>query len=225
MSDATLGTGHPVALADAGQRIGAWVLDTAFTAIVTAVLAIILHNIDSNTFSDCHWGVGEDCYGYNVVHPGMMSVFFIGPALRIIYETTMVALAGRTFGKTAVGIEVVRADDGLKPGWARSAARCFARWPMAIPLLYFTLDTYYFFGLEAPALSTLEGPLLIVLIGGLILFTTGHTSFIFAKKKRQGLHDMLARTLVIQCERKRQGRLHRALGRESRYVSFPPQGD
>ena len=44
-------------------------------------------------------------------------------AVPILYETVMVATAGRTVGKMLLGLHVVRRSDGAKPGWLPALSR------------------------------------------------------------------------------------------------------
>ena len=44
-------------------------------------------------------------------------------AVPILYETVMVAAAGRTVGKMLLGLHVVRRSDGGRPGWLPALTR------------------------------------------------------------------------------------------------------
>lgn len=43
--------------------------------------------------------------------------------MAILYEPWMTAVTGQTLGKQALKIKVIRADDGLVPGWGKSIGR------------------------------------------------------------------------------------------------------
>ncbi len=45
-------------------------------------------------------------------------------AIGMIYEVALVAVKGQTLGKMLMGITVLRADNGILPGWRRSFKRC-----------------------------------------------------------------------------------------------------
>lgn len=44
-------------------------------------------------------------------------------ALAVLYETVAVAMWGRTLGKLALGLQIVRYVDGERPDWSRSLQR------------------------------------------------------------------------------------------------------
>ena len=89
-------------------------------------------------------------------------------AVGVAYEVTMIALKGQTLGKMATSIKVVRADNGLLPGWGKS----IGRWIIPIILLFV--------------------PLL-----GWVLFLLVYVSLTW-DKVRQGWHDKAAGTLVVK---------------------------
>ena len=88
-------------------------------------------------------------------------------ALAFIYETTMIALLGRTVGKIAVGTRVVRLTDGSSPGWSEAMMRALV--PLSLGAI--------------PAV----GPFLGVFVYSIALWNP----------LRQGLHDKAAGTLVV----------------------------
>ena len=90
----------------------------------------------------------------------------------ILYETIMVALAGRTAGKMLLGLHVVRRSDGGRPGWAPALAR------------------------GAPSGILAAGPGVAVAVIVLALLPmVGDT------RLHRSLQDHLARTVVVQRRR------------------------
>ena len=92
----------------------------------------------------------------------------IGAAVGLLYEVTMIATRGQTLGKMATSIKVVRADNGLVPGWGKSISRWII--PALLPIIPFV------------------GWLLSLLVYISLLWD----------KVRQGWHDKAAGTLVIK---------------------------
>ena len=89
-------------------------------------------------------------------------------AIGVAYEVTMIALKGQTLGKMATSIKVIRADNGLVPGWGKS----IGRWTIPIVLGFVPLV-------------------------GWILSLLVYVSLTW-DKARQGWHDKAAGTLVIK---------------------------
>ncbi|WP_205754229.1 RDD family protein [Arthrobacter terricola] len=87
-----------------------------------------------------------------------------------LYEFLMVGIIGRTVGKIAIGARIIRSADGTKPKFTDS----FMRWllPGVVGLL--------------PILGALGSPLVLI-------------SPVFdSSGRRQGWHDKIASTLVVQ---------------------------
>ena len=96
------------------------------------------------------------------------------------YETVLIATKGQTLGKMATRIRIVRADDGTNPAWGASAAR----W--ALPAVASVArEIAWTAGVESDAASLLG-------LVGLLVYAS-----LLWDKRRQGWHDMVARTLVI----------------------------
>ena len=89
-------------------------------------------------------------------------------AVGVVYEVTMIALKGQTLGKMAASIKVIRADNGLLPGWGKS----IGRWIIPIILLF-------------------------VPFIGVILSLLVYVSLTW-DKARQGWHDKAGGTLVVK---------------------------
>ncbi len=154
-----LGTGETVRLASIGARIGARVLD-AIIMIVGIIVLLVIGVASAMGLS------GDDDDSTVAATLGLAVVALI---VGVLYEVSMIALKGQTLGKMATSIKVVRADNGMIPGWGKSVGR----W--AVPAL----------------------PNLIPGIGGLISLLV-YVSLTFDKARRQGWHDKAASTLVIK---------------------------
>ena len=107
-----------------------------------------------------------------------------GSAVAVIiaaaYETAFIATRGQTPGKMAARIRIVRSDDGAIPSWGASAAR----W-----VLPSAGSVARVLALAAGAASTAAS--LLGVLGVLV-----YVSLLW-DKRRQGWHDKVARTLVI----------------------------
>lgn len=107
---ATTGVGESGALAGAGHRLLARIVD----AIVVGLPASILANAVFTSFTSYTDGTLEVSAGASLTVT----------AIWLIYEVSMVALKGQTLGKMATRIKVVRAENGGLPEWDHS----FRRW-------------------------------------------------------------------------------------------------
>ena len=156
---ATVGTGETVELAGAGSRLGARIIDWIILAIGYFILVAI----------GLAAAFGADADGQTGVSIGAIVVVALLLGLvGILYEVTFIALKGQTLGKMATRIKVVRADNGLVPGWGKSVGRWI------IP--------------AAAAFIPLVGWILSLLVYLSLLWD----------KVRQGWHDKAAGTLVIK---------------------------
>ena len=105
-------------------------------------------------------------------------------AVPILYETVMVATAGRTVGKMIMGLHVVRRHDGARPEWLPALAR------------------------GAPAGILAAGPQVAAIVMVLcILPMVGDT------RLQRSLQDRIARTVVVQRRRPWGGRSAAGSGR------------
>ena len=98
-----LGTGDTVALATAGGRLGARIIDgiiLVFAGIIVDLIGPVM--------------IGSIIIGPIIVGPIIVGAF---------YEVMFVSLKGQTPGKMATGIKIVRADNGGRPGWGASTGR------------------------------------------------------------------------------------------------------
>lgn len=163
MTGPTTGTGQQLELASAGARLGARIIDFVIMVVVSAVLIIIglsaLFGISDDSATDEELTIGW--------------AFFLGTwaligLVGVLYEVVMIATRGQTLGKMMTSVKVVRADNGLVPGWGKS----IGRW--IIPAVL--------------ALIPVVGPLLSLLVYLSLLWDSA----------RQGWHDKAAGTFVIK---------------------------
>lgn len=152
---ATLGVGGTVELAGPGARLGARILDVLIMIVGVIVLAAI--GIAGATGMDDSGTVAT-----------LLVTTLLASIIGILYEVTLIATRGQTLGKMATKIKVVRADNGMVPGWGKS----FGRWiiPLVVSLVPFV------------------GWLLSLLVYISLLWD----------KVRQGWHDKAAGTLVVK---------------------------
>src|SRR5690349_5342268 len=112
----------PGNIATMGKRFAARLIDALIGFVVIAVLGVLLIGGAASTVqTDPTTGevtsgggiLGGAIFGYL----GLIFLWSIG------YELTFTALKGATFGKMAMGIKVVREQDGAIPGWGPAALR------------------------------------------------------------------------------------------------------
>ena len=145
-------TGEHLALAGAGHRFLARAVDLVVVGLPTLFL-------------------GATIFGNASVGARLALT-----AIWLIYEVSMVALKGRTLGKMATRIMVVRAENGGLPEWEHS----FRRWaPIGLCMIFNAW-------VQPPELPIFG--VLVVLI---------YLSFVW-DKKRQGWHDRVGKTLVVK---------------------------
>jgi uncharacterized RDD family membrane protein YckC len=108
-------SGQAVLLATPGARLGARLIDFTFMFIFwIALLFPTAFALDALDFWDDQSWPGTAIY-WLIIAP----VFIVG----LLYEVTMISAGGRTLGKMATGIHVIRKDTGDRPGPSRSTRR------------------------------------------------------------------------------------------------------
>ena len=158
---ANLGTGGTVELASVGARLGARILDWIIMAVGFVILLVIGIGAAVGVSSD-----SEEASGLSV--GALVATVLLIAVVGIVYEVTMIALKGQTVGKMATSIRVVRADNGLVPGWGKSISRWIIPAVLAfIPLVGWILSLLVYISLTWD-------------------------------RARQGWHDKAAATLVIK---------------------------
>ena len=153
---ATLGTGQSVELAGPGRRLLARIVDM----VIFIVFAIIVGIAAAGT---------SDASDESTEVPLGLVLLFI--AVSLIYEIWMVAARGQTLGKMAVGIKVIRVDNGGSPGLNTSVSR----W--VLPGIFGAIGAFL------PVVGLVSLLIYLSLLWG---------------KNKQGWHDMLAKTLVVK---------------------------
>ncbi|MBV2355793.1 RDD family protein [Streptomyces sp. J2-1] len=119
-------TGGP-RLASMGRRLGARLIDAVLYSIVYAVLAgagvsslmSSAKSCDPNA-ADYNTCINDATQSFMGKIWGVIAILWI---VTFLYEWLMVSLVGATLGKLLVGIRVVKADTGQKPGLGSSALR------------------------------------------------------------------------------------------------------
>jgi uncharacterized RDD family membrane protein YckC len=124
--------GGPAAprFASMGRRLGARLIDFVILFVIYGVFAAAGVAGSINSMKKCDVNDSQAVYDACVNHAssGLVSkfgaVFGVLALAGLLYEWLMVGLVGATVGKLAVGVRVVKADTGLKPGLGSS----FIRW-------------------------------------------------------------------------------------------------
>lgn len=161
---ATLGTGGTVELAGAGSRLGARIIDWVLLVVISLVLIV------AGGLALIGQDIGDTAETDNSTR-AFLGLFLAICAIALLYEVGLTAARGQTLGKMATRIRVVRADNGLLPGWGQS----FGRW--VVPSVFWIAGFFIpFVGLAA----------LLV-----------YASLLWGKV-RQGWHDKAAGTLVVK---------------------------
>ena len=160
---AMTGTGQQLELAGAGARLGARIIDIVIMVVVAFVL-IVIGIMALFGFADDSATDDEQTIGLAFLIATWGLVVLIG----LLYEVVMIATRGQTLGKMMTSVKVVRADNGLVPGWGKS----IGRWIVPAVLTFI------------PAV----GPFLSLLVYLSLLWDSA----------RQGWHDKAAGTFVIK---------------------------
>jgi uncharacterized RDD family membrane protein YckC len=103
-----------------GRRFGARLIDGALIGLVYTVLLVagIAGHMDSITKCDPNAADYDTCVqdATSELMGPIMKVAIVLFVVSLLYEWLMVGLLGATVGKLAVGVRVVKADTGQKPG-------------------------------------------------------------------------------------------------------------
>ena len=161
---ANLGTGGTVELASPGARLGARIIDVVIM-VVAALIIFFVFFAQAGLSSDDSTVTDEEAAA--LVGGFVLATVAFGIAA-LLYEVTMIALKGQTLGKMATSVRVVRADNGLVPGWGKS----IGRWVIPTALGF------------------------IPLVGWLLSLLV-YISLTW-DRARQGWHDKAAGTLVVK---------------------------
>ena len=160
---ATLGTGGTVQLARPASRLVARIIDGTIVGAVDVIFLLLVGFFTAFDMGDFLRGEEDIAIGVNLA----------SLAIGLLYEVGLIAARGQTLGKMALKVKVVRADNGLVPGWGKSAGRWLVP---AIPALGWFIPSISFIGFLSPLV---------------------YVSLTW-DKVRQGWHDKAAGTLVIK---------------------------
>jgi uncharacterized RDD family membrane protein YckC len=168
-----------VRLASMGQRFLARLLDGLIVGIPITIIFTVLSGVlfasavNSTSTYDPETGTytgGTVAAGAGLGIIGTVMLFpVLILVLEILYEVSMIATRGATFGKQIMGVKVIREHDGSLPGWGPAFGR---------------------FGL-------MFGPVIVPCIGPLFTLLCELSPFFDSLGRRQGWHDKAAKTIVV----------------------------
>lgn len=112
-------------LPSVGQRIGAFFLDVVVSSVVLGGVALCGLFISILVAG----GDVEDAFTYpsRLFYDGAVLLGLLG------YWIAPIALYGQTLGKKALGLRLVDASTGAKPGWGKAFGRYFTLLAMMLP--------------------------------------------------------------------------------------------
>jgi uncharacterized RDD family membrane protein YckC len=114
----------PVRIASAGQRFLARLLDVVLYIVVYGVLiAIGVGGLVSNTTTTVDRFGNQTTTTSNGSIAAFYLLIVLGAIIGFLYEWLFIAYKGQTLGKMAMGVKVVRADDGQLPGLGKGFIR------------------------------------------------------------------------------------------------------
>lgn len=119
-------------LASMGRRFGARLIDGVVFGVIYAILAVagVAGVVGEAKKCDPSGADYETCINNagNNISAGIFAAIGVMAVIGLVYEWLMTGLIGATLGKLAVGIRVVKVEDGQKPGLGKS----FIRWIIPI---------------------------------------------------------------------------------------------
>jgi uncharacterized RDD family membrane protein YckC len=108
-----------------GNRLVARIIDWV---LVVAVALLVMVPLGIGAFHNTHTVHNPDGTVTITNHGGFVAAFLVSllifAVIGILYEVGFIAVRGATLGKQAMGVKVVRSDNGQVPGWGSS----FIRW-------------------------------------------------------------------------------------------------
>jgi len=114
-------TSAPGNLASMGKRFGARLIDYLISMVVVYGLGFALVGGAASTVHTDP--VTGETTGGGTFFGSLIIWVLVAFAFGVLYEFLMIALKGATVGKMALGIKVVREQDGQVPGWGPSGLR------------------------------------------------------------------------------------------------------
>jgi uncharacterized RDD family membrane protein YckC len=112
----------PGNLASMGKRFAARLIDALISLVIIGVLGALLIGGAASTIQTDPV-TGEVTSGGGLLGGALFGYIGLVFVYSIAYELVLIALRGATLGKMAMGIKVVREQDGAVPGWGPSALR------------------------------------------------------------------------------------------------------
>ncbi|MEU9017628.1 RDD family protein [Actinomadura sp. NPDC048394] len=171
------GPGEPGALASRGLRFAAGLIDRFIVGIFNVPVALFAIRWDRlREAADTGQSLKNPLDAYDI--PRLVVGYAVVMLLSVAYYTVQHALWGKTIGKRAVGIRVVRADDHTAASWGQIIAR------QGFVFLASAITTALTF---------------LVPFGGLFGFVAMlDNAWILWDRDRQAVHDMVAGTVVVR---------------------------
>lgn len=176
-----------VPLAGYGQRVGAYLIDTAITFVVSLLVGLPFggSRVETSRFVDdsgnVYWSAYWSTLGDSLHHSALVTL----PAevVLLVYFVAMLRWKGATLGKLAVGLRIrLRESDGTLP-WRAIALRLLVQFGLSWAALALVL------------VSPLLGFLVVVAVS---VFGLLDDLWPLWDGKRQALHDKVARTNVVR---------------------------
>jgi uncharacterized RDD family membrane protein YckC len=111
-------------IASVGRRFAARVIDLILYVVVVGVLmAIAFTGVSTSTRTVCDsTGTCHDVTDFHGLG-GVLVAGLVSVLIGFLYEWLFIAFLGQTLGKMALGVKVIRADDGRDPGLGRAFVR------------------------------------------------------------------------------------------------------
>ncbi|MGI5326279.1 RDD family protein [Actinomadura nitritigenes] len=173
----SLASGDPHAPASRGLRFAAGLIDRFIVGVFNVPVVLFAIRWDRlREVADSGQSLDNPLDAYDL--PRLAVGYAVAMLLGVAYYTVQHAVWGKTIGKRAVGIRVVRADDRTAAGWGQIIAR----------------QGFVFL---ADALTT--ALTLLVPLGGLIGFVALlDNAWILWDRDRRAVHDKVAGTVVVR---------------------------
>ncbi|MGY0492262.1 RDD family protein [Streptomyces sp. WG-D5] len=117
----------PGAPASMGRRLGARAIDGALIGVIYGIISVagVVGSVSSVSDCDPYASDYQSCVNdaSSNVFVAMLAVLGVLAAIVFLYEAIMISAVGATLGKLAVGIRVINAETGAKPGFGAALVR------------------------------------------------------------------------------------------------------